>query len=245
MNNQETFEKMKLLKLSGMLYSFENMISTGNIHDFKNDEMIAHLIEAEYDARYNKRIKSLIKNAGFRMISHLEEFKYDSSRNISKSQIQKICDLNWLLKGENIIINGSTGTGKSFLSCAIGLKVCMAGYNVNYYNSNKFFGHLKYEKSCGTYYKTMKRLSKKDLIILDDFGLEIMDKESRLSLFELLEERHESKSIIISSQIPLENWYEIINDKTIADAICDRLVSNSHQINLKGDTMRKIKIKKS
>ena len=245
MNNQATLEKMKELKLAGMMHSFQNMLDTGNIHDLKNDEMIAHLIEAEYDERYNKRIKTLIKNACFRMIAHIEEIKYDSTRNISKSQILKLSELNWLNKGENIIIIGATGVGKSFLSCAFGLKACMTGYKVNYFNSNKFFGELKYEKSCGNYYKAITRFSKKDLIILDDFGMEIMDKESRLSLFELLEERYERKSMIITSQLPIENWYEIIGDKTIADAVCDRIVANSHQIEISGDTMRKIKIKKS
>ncbi len=245
MNNQATLEKMKALKLYGMMNSFQNMMDTGGIHDLKCDEMLAHLIEAEYDERHNKRIKNLIKSASFRMITYLEEIKYDSTRNISKSQILKLSELNWLNKGENIIIIGATGVGKSFLSCAFGLKACMAGYKVNYFNSNKFFGQLKYEKSCGNYYKAMPRFSKKDLIILDDFGMEIMDKESRLSLFELLEDRYEKKSIIITSQFPIENWHEIIGDKTIADAICDRIVANSHQIEINGDTMRKIKIKKS
>lgn len=245
MNNQATLEKMKLLKLAGMIHSFQNMLDTGSIHDLKNDEMMAHLIEAEYDERHNRRIKTLIKNANFRMIAHIEEIKYDSSRNISKSQILKLCDLNWLKKGENIIIIGATGVGKSFLSCAFGLKACMMGYKVNYFNSSKFFGQLKYEKSCGDYYKFMGRFSKKDLIILDDFGLEIMDKDSRLSLFELLEERYEKKSIIITSQLSIDVWYEIIGDKTIADAICDRIIASSHQIEIKGDSMRKIKTKKS
>jgi len=245
MNNQETMEKMKQLKLHGMRQSFQNMLDTGSIHDLENDEMIAHLIEAEYDARYNKRIHTLIGKANFRMIAHLEEVKYDSSRNISKKQILKLCDLNWLLKGENIIISGATGTGKSFLCCAIGLKTCMMGYKVSYFSANKFFGQLKYEKSCGNYYKSVGRLSKTDLIILDDFGLDILDKDSRLILFEILEDRNEKKSMIITSQIPIENWYDIIGDKTIADAVCDRIISNSHQINLGGDTMRKIKIDKS
>jgi len=245
MNNQATLDKMKVLKLTGMMNSFQNMLDTGSIHDLKNDEMTAHLVEAEYDEKHNKRIKTLIKNSSFRMIAHLEEIKYDSTRNINKSQILKLSDLNWVNKGENIIIIGATGVGKSFLSCAFGLKACMDWNKVSYFNSNKFFGQLKYEKSCGNYYKAMMRLSKKDLIILDDFGMENMDKDSRLSLFELLEDRYERKSMIITSQLPIENWYEVIGDKTIADAVCDRIVANSHKIEITGDSMRKIKIKKS
>ena len=244
MNNEATLEKMKSLRLAGMANSFQNMISTGSIHDFKNDEVIAHLVDAEYDEKHNRRINSLIKIAGFRMNAHIEEIRYDGGRNLSKSQVLKLCDLNWLKTGENIIICGPTGVGKSYLSCAFGVKACMTGYKVKYFSFNKFLGQMKYEKSCLNY-KTLERLSKKDLIIIDDFGLEKMDKDSRMILFELLEERFERKSLIIASQIPIENWYEIIGDKTIADAICDRIISNSHQINLEGETMRKIKINKS
>lgn len=241
MNNQATLEKMKQLKLYGMEHSFRHMLETGSIHDIKTDEMIAHLIETEYDERYNRRIKRLIKNANFRIISHLEEINYDSSRNISKKQVLKFYEQNWLIKGEHIVITGATGVGKSFLACAIGLKVCMNGYRVQYFSANKFFGNLKYEKSCGNYYKRIEQLAKKDVIIIDDFGLEILDKDSRIILFEVLEERNEKKSMIIASQIPIENWYDVIGDKTIADAICDRIISNSHKLELKGESMRKRK----
>lgn len=245
MNNQATLEKMKLLKLNGMAQSFQNVLETGGIHDLENEELIAHLIEAEYDERHNKRISTSIKNANFKIHACLEEIKCDSSRNLSKSQLLKIADLNWLNKGEHIIISGATGVGKSYLSCAIGLKVCRMGYKVNYYNVSKFFGQLKYDKACGKYYKTIDRLTKKDLLILDDFGLEMLDSDARLCLFELLEERNEKKSMIIATQIPLENWHEMIGDKTIADAICDRIINNSNLIELKGDSMRKLKNKKS
>ena len=121
----------------------------------------------------------------------------------------------------------------------------MHNYRVAYYNSNKLFYQLKYAKSCGNYLKEFEKLIKKDLIIIDDFGLEILDKDSRMSLFEILEERTEKKSMIISSQLPVENWYDIIGEKTMADAICDRLISNSHHIALKGDSMRRFIQKKS
>lgn len=245
MNNQATLEKMKVLKLNGMAQSFHNILETGSIHDLNSAEMIAHIVEAEFDERHSRRIKTLIKNANFRIIAYLEEIKCDSMRNISKSQVLKISDLNWLKNGENIIISGATGVGKSYLACAIGLKACLEGYKVGYFNCNKLFGELKYEKSCGNYYKEQERLSKKDLIILDDFGLEIMDKDSRIALFELLEERNERKSMIISSQLPVDCWYDVIGDKTIADAICDRIITSSQKIELQGDSMRKQKNIKS
>lgn len=245
MNNTQTLDKMKELRLFGMHENFSNALDTGMIHDFKADELIAHLIEAEYDDKYDRRIQRLIKKANFRFIAQIENIKYSASRNLNKSQILKLCDFKWLPNGDNIIITGYTGTGKTFISCALGLKACMNGYKVEYYNYNKLFYKLKYAKSCGNYLKEFERIIKNDLIIIDDFGLEVLDKESRISLFEILEERTGKKSMIISSQLPVENWYDIIGEKTIADAICDRLISNSQYIILKGDSMRKNKQNKS
>ena len=245
MDNTQTLEKMKKMRLFGMYEYFNNAVETGIIHDFEGNDLLAHLIEAEEDARYNRRLQSLIKNANFRLVAQIESIKYSADRNLTKSQILKIIDFKWIEKGENIIVTGYTGTGKTFLSCAIGLKACMKGFRVGYYNSSKFFYQIKYAKSCGNYLNEIKKITKNDLIILDDFGLEVLDKESRMSLFEILEERTEKKSMLISSQIPVENWYDIIGDKTLADAICDRLISYSKIINLKGGSMRKIKAEKS
>lgn len=245
MTNEQTLSKMKELRLGGMYDYFKNVIETGVIYDFKSDEIIAHLVDAEYDERANKKVQRLIRNANFKIISHIEDIKYTPDRNLDKSRVLKIGNLKWLSKGENIVITGFTGTGKTFLACAIGLKACMNGYKTAYFNSNKLFYKLKYAKSCGNYLKEFEKLIKMDLIIIDDFGLDILDKDSRMYLFEILEERTEKKSLIISSQISVDCWYDIIGDKTIADAICDRIISNSEIINLKGETMRIKKYKKS
>lgn len=245
MNNTQTLEKMKEMRLFGMSEWLENALETGTMYDFKNDELLAHLTEAEYDDRFDRKLQRLIKNADFRFIVQLEDIKYGADRNIDKSQIVKISNLKWLKNGENIVVTGYTGTGKTFMTCAIGLKACMHGYRVGYYNANRFFYQLKYAKSCGNYLKELKKIMKNDLIIIDDFGLDILDKDSRMSLFEILEERTDRRSMVISSQIPVENWYDIIGEKTIADAICDRIISNSQFITLKGDSMRRFKTKKS
>jgi len=245
MNNQQTLEKMKHLRLFGMHESFTNALETGLIHDFKADEFAAHLVEAEYEDKNDRKIHRLVKNARFRSMAHIEDILYGAERNLNKREILKICELKWITKGGNIIITGLTGTGKTFLSNAIGMQACMNGYTVEYMNTNALFYRMKYAKSCGNYLKEFKKVTKKDLIIIDDFGLEILDKESRITLFEILEERNERKSMLISSQIPAENWYDIIGDKTIADAICDRIISNAQFINLKGESLRKKKQKKS
>ena len=236
---------MKKLRLFGMYESFLNSIETGLVHDFKAGEFIAHLIEAEYDDKSDRKIRRLIKNAKFKFIAQIEDIKYAAERNLSKSQVLKLSELKWIAKGENIVITGFTGTGKTYISSAIGLRACINGYTVECFNSSTLFYRLKYAKSCGDYLKEFEKIIKKDLIIIDDFGLEILDKESRMSLFEIMEERTEKKAMIISSQIPVENWYDIIGEKTIADAICDRIISNAQFINLKGESMRKNKKKKS
>lgn len=245
MNNEPTLEKMKKMRLFGMHRSLENALNTGIIHDFSANEFISHLVEAEYEDKSERRVQRLIKNARFRQTARLEAVKITANRGIDKSQILKLSNLNWLCKGQNIIITGLTGTGKTFLACALGLKACLNQYRVEYLSTNKLFYRLKYAKSCGGYLKEVEKISKLDLLILDDFGLEILDKESRISFFEILEERLGSKSLIISSQIPVENWYDIIGEKTIADAICDRLISNAQFLDLKGDSMRKNKVDKS
>lgn len=245
MNNTITLDKMKELRLLGMYQYYSNALETGMNYDLKSDDLVTHLIEAEYDERSDRKLKRLIKNANFKVYAELNNIKYTADRNLNKSQILKLSELKWLNKGENIIITGFTGTGKTFLSCAFGLKACLHGFKVGYYTFNKLFYLLKYAKSCGNYIKEFDKITKKDLLIIDDFGLEILDKESRMSLFEILEERTEKKSMIISSQMPVDSWFDIIGDKTIADAICDRLVSNSQFINLEGDSLRRQFKKKS
>lgn len=245
MNNEQTLDKMKRLRLFGMQESFLNALETGMVHDFKADEFIAHLVEAEYEDKNDRKTQRLIKKAKFKFIAQIEDIKYTAERNLSKKQILKISELKWITKSENIIVTGLTGTGKTFLANTIGLRACMNGYTVECINSSALFHRLKYSKSCGNYLKEFEKIIKKDLLIIDDFGLEILDKESRINLFEIIEERTEKKAMIISSQIPVENWYDIIGEKTIADAICDRIISNAQFIELEGDSMRKHKRKKS
>ena len=155
----------------------------------------------------------------------------------------RLSECNWIKTGENVVITGATGVGKSFIGCALGHHACLNGFKVYYVNSLKLYSELKLAKADGSYLKLMNKLKKQDLIILDDFGLEIMDYQSRLILFELIEDRHGEKSIIIASQLPIKNWHEVIKDPTIADAICDRIVHRAYKIDLQGESLRKLKEK--
>lgn len=241
MNISETMNKMKELRLHGMRRAFEDLRSSRAADSLSHDELVSHLVDAEWDERYNRKISRLLTSAAFRYKASIEEIDYVRQRNIEKNTILAMGRCDWIEKGENIFITGATGTGKSYLACALGHRACMNRYRVRYLNCMKIFSQLKYAKADGSYFREMKHLQKNDLLILDDFGLKPFDADTRLMLLELLEDRYASKSTIIASQIPVSLWFDIIGDKTIADAICDRFIHNAEKINLQGDTMRKVK----
>ncbi len=239
MNNEATMEKMHLMKLHGMLQAFRAMMDAGANDDFTPDELVGHLIDAEWDYRQNSRLVRLIRNARFRYQASFEQMNFRLRRNLDKNMLMRFADCMWLKKKHNVIITGPTGVGKSFVSCALGHQACMHGFKTLYFNAAKLFSALKLSKADGSYLKLLNRIQKQDLLILDDFGLEHLDKQSRLSLLEILEDRHGVRSTVIASQLPVKNWHEVIGDPTIADAVCDRIIHSSHRIDLKGESVRK------
>lgn len=241
MSNSATIEKMKEMKFYGMQKAFELSMETSMAKDFTTDEFTAHLIDAEYDDRQTRKMKRLIHSARFRYGAEIEQIHYPSSRGLDKNQLLRLADGNFIRKKENIIITGPTGVGKSYIASALGHQACIYGYKVLYYNTSKLFSMLKMCKADGTYIKQINRIEKHDLLILDDFGLHPVDEQSRLTLLEIIEDRHGKHSTIITSQIPVNKWYELLENKTIADAILDRIVHTAHRIELKGESMRKIK----
>jgi DNA replication protein DnaC len=241
MNHQSTIEKMKLLKLTGMLRIFTDSLELDIYHGLTPAELLGHMIDAEYDERYNNKLDRLIKNAGFRYKAGIEDLKYSATRNLEKSKLLQLADCQWIKNGLPIVITGKTGVGKSFVGSALGHQACLKEYKVKYFNCLSLFRELKVSKADGSYSKVFKKLNKMDLLIFDDFGLQVMDNISRLILLELLEERYDRKSVIIISQLPISNWHEIVGDPTIADAICDRIVHKAITLDLKGESMRKAK----
>lgn len=243
--NNATINKMRELKLHGMLRAFRESLDGRMLESLTVDEFLAHLVDAEWDDRYNKTLARLQKNANFRYKARIEEIDMSSGRCIDKNILNRISSCGWIEKAENLIITGVTGSGKSFMACAFGHSACMHKFKVSYINCMKLFSQLKISKADGSYGREIKTLAKMDLLILDDFGLKQMDTDSRLFMLEFLEDRYGLKSTIISTQIPVAKWFDVIGDPTIADAICDRLVHNAHTINLKGGSMRKNKEKNS
>ncbi|TQM21776.1 MULTISPECIES: IS21-like element helper ATPase IstB [Chryseobacterium] len=238
--NQATLEKMKHLKLHGMHRAFSTTMETGSV-SYTNDELIAYLIESEYDDRESIKVERLIITAKFRYRAFIEEITASSSRNIDKNTIGRLSSCDFISQKQNILITGSTGVGKSFIATAIGYKACTMGYKVMYFSINKLFSKLKMAKADGSYFKEIDRIEKQDLIILDDFGLQSLDNLKRQDFMEIIEDRHGKRSTIIASQLPVSAWHEVIAEQTIADAILDRMVHNSLRIDLTGESMRRKK----
>ena len=239
MTNEATIEKMQQMRLNGMLNAFHTTMDTTFQNNFTPDELIAHLIDAEWEDRYNRKLARSLKIANFRYKASIEQITFTQQRNLDKNMILRLSNCDYINKAENILITGPTGVGKSFIACALGNQAAISGLKVIYSNCMKLFSRLKYAKAEGNYVKELKKLQKQDLIVLDDFGLHPVDQQSKLILLELLEDRYADKSMIITSQFPVAKWYDIIENSTVADAICDRLIHNAHQIQLKGDSMRK------
>jgi DNA replication protein DnaC len=237
--NETTLTKMKQMKLYGMHGAFKSAIETGKTDDYTLDEFTALLTEAEWDDRQNRRIARAIKNARFRYNATMEEMVYDEVRNIDKTKLIRLAECMFIEKAEDILITGSTGAGKSYIATALGYQACIEGYRVNYYNITKLFSRIKMARADGSYLKEMARLERQHLLILDDFGLQALDAQNRLALLEIIEDRHNKGSVIITSQLPVDQWYEIIGEKTVADAIMDRVVHSAHRIELKGESMRR------
>ena len=244
MSTTATISKMKELRLQGMRKAFESSIETKQWQNMTQDEFISYLVQSEWEHRQNYRLQVSLFRAKFRYNASLEELSYTQERNIDKNMIMRLADCSYIEKKENIIITGSTGVGKSFFASALGHQACIKGFKVIYYNTAKLFSKLKMAKGDGTYAKELSRIEKQDVLILDDFGLQPMDQQIRLALLEIMEDRHGKKSTIISSQIPVNKWYELLEEKTIADAILDRIIHTSHRIELKGESLRKNKVVK-
>lgn len=239
MTHQATLEKMQQMKLTGMLHAFRQTMETNFAHNFTSDELIAHLVDAEWEERHNRKLSRLLKSANFRYKASFEHIDFNQPRELDKNLLLRLSRCEWLNKAENVLITGATGVGKSFIACALGHQACLNEFRALYWSSLKLFSKLKFAKADGTYDKELKRIQKQDLLILDDFGLHPIDEQSKLILLELLEDRYGEKSTVITSQFPVQNWYDIVASPTIADAILDRLVHNAYQIDLKGESMRK------
>ena len=230
---------MRSLRVIGMADQYNAIMETP-IHQRPDAVVIlAQLVEAEELYRNNLRMLSAIKNARFRYQASLNDVIYSDQRNITREIITSLADCSFVDRGENIIITGATGCGKSYLASALGYQACTKGKRVAYFSLPKLLSKLKSDKLDGSFRKEMDRIENKNLLILDDWGLTPLDTAACLALLQIIEDRHSRYGTIISSQLPISVWHQYINENTVADAILDRIIHQAHRIELKGESLRK------
>lgn len=241
MNTQHTLEQMKSLKLKGMADSYEAQLALPVNHQLEGHELIARLLQAEKLQRGNERTESLLKNAKLRFSATPETVTCSPERNLSKSTWNLLLEGKYLEEGSNILITGPTGTGKSWLACSLGYQACLMGIKTRYFNMHRLTESVLMSKTEGSYVKFLNQIEKIPLIILDDFGIQNLNKLTKLALLQIMEDRYARKSIIVTSQLPVSAWHSYLEEPTVADALCDRLTAKSHRLELKGESMRRKK----
>ena len=239
MNNEQTIEKLKQMRLMAMAQLHLQYVRDNGVADITADEYLALLTDHQWEDRQNRKIQRLLKQAGFAQSANLAEVNYAQERNLDKNMFARLGTLDFMARKENIILTGASGTGKSYLAQALGHQACMMEQRAIYANTARLLKRLKLCKVDGTYLKELDKILKTDLLILDDFGLQSFDNHAREALMDIIDDRYNKASTIISSQIPVSAWYDIIGESTIADAILDRIVNSSHRLDLKGESLRK------
>lgn len=244
MNTQETILQLEGLKLKGMADCYRALQQMSLTERPTIDQFVAQMAESEKLYRNQRRTELYLKTSKLRYNAVLEDVICSEDRNLTKDTLLKIMDCGFIGRAENILIDGKTGCGKSYLACAIGRQACFMGYRVEYFSMNKFIERIALAKLEGTLLKVINRIERNDLVIFDDFGLQPLDNNSRLALLQILEDCYQRKSVIVASQLPVAKWYDYIAEPTLADAILDRLLANASRIELKGDSLRRKNKKK-
>lgn len=234
-----TLEKLRSLKLSGMVKALEEQAGIPDLKELSFEERLGLLVDREVTVRRNRKLQTLLKKAKLRLNASIEDIDYRHPRDLDKSLVLSLASCQWVEEHNNILIIGPTGVGKSYLACALAQKACREGYRTLYFRLPRLLQELAMARGDGRYGKMLINLAKNDLLVIDDWGLAPLDDHGRRDILEILEDRHNIRSTIFTSQLPLNNWHEIIGDPTLADAILDRLVHNAYKINLKGESMRK------
>jgi DNA replication protein DnaC len=238
---EQTLEKLTSMRLLGMAAFLRTWLADPRQRDVSATDLVGLLADAEWVHRENARLTQRLKNARLKQQACIEDIDYAHARGLVKSTIQELQTSRWIQQHQNVVITGPTGVGKSYLACALGQKACRDGFSVAYRRVSRLFDELAQARADGTLPLLLRRLAKVNVLVLDDFGLEILGAPERKGLLEVLEDRYGSSSTIVTSQLAPDSWHAVIGDPTLADAILDRLVHNSHRLPLKGDSIRKTK----
>ena len=241
MLNHPTLDKLHELRFTGMAKALTEQMALPDIDELSFEERLGLLVDREMTEREDRRLTTRLRQAKLKQNACIEDIDFKQPRGLDKSLILDLAQCQWIRKHLNLLITGPTGVGKTWVACALAQKACREGFTSLYLRLPRLLQELPIAKGDGTYTRLMNRLAKVDVLILDDWGLSKLIAEQRRDLLEILEDRHDNRSTIVTSQLPLDQWHHIIGDPTLADAILDRLVHNAYKINLKGESMRKNK----
>ena len=244
MLHHPTLDKLQQLRLTGMHKALREQLALPEIGDLSFEQRLGLLADRELTEREDRRLQIRLRQAKLKQNACLEDIDYRAPRGLDKALITQLATGQWVRDGLNVILLGPTGVGKTWLGCALAHHACRQGYTVRYLRLPRLFEELRLAHADGRFPKLMSTFAKTDLLLLDDWGLTTLETEARRDLLELLDDRHGQRSTLVTSQLPLEHWHEIIGDPTLADAILDRLVHNAYRVTLKGESMRKRKAKK-
>jgi len=239
--NEQTLEKLYSMKLNGMANAFKDQMMQPDMNGLSFEERFGLLVDHHWSWRDDRRLKTLLRNAKFKDNACIEDIDYKSPRGIDKSVILSLANCNWIKSTQNVTITGPTGAGKTYLACALANSACRKGFSSLYMRAPRLFQDTAVARADGSYPKLMNKIAKAKVLIVDDFCISPIKDAERKDLLEVIEDRQGLCSTIISTQLPVEKWFEAIGDPTIADAVLDRLIHNAHKINLKGESMRKIR----
>jgi DNA replication protein DnaC len=241
MLQQHTLDKLHTLRLTGMAAAFEQQLTQPAAAELSFEERFALLLDQEILYRDNRRLVRLLKAAKLRLNACVEDIDYRHPRGIDRPFMSTLASCQWVQRQHNLAITGPTGSGKTWLACALGNQACRQGLSVRYFRLPRLLETLRIAHGDGSYPRLMNQLAKADLIILDDWGIQKIAVAQRNDLMEIIEDRHGLRSTLIASQLPIEHWHDFIGEATLADAILDRLLHNSHRLPLRGESMRKSK----
>ena len=234
-----TVDKLQALRFTGMLKALQEQQQLPDIDSLSFEERLGLLVDREMTEREDRRLQTRLRKAQLKHQAAIEDIDYRTPRGLDKALMRQLSSCQWVKEGLNLIINGPTGVGKTWIACALAHKACREGLSAHYLRLPRLFEALHLAHGDGRYHKLMAGFAKTDLLILDDWGLTKLNAEQRRDLLELLDDRHGHRSTIVTSQIPVDHWHDIIADPTLADAILDRLVHNAYRLHLKGESMRK------
>ena len=239
MLNEQTYQKLIEMKLPAMAEGFRRYMDGVADDQLSFDERFGMLVDREYTFRQDRDMKKRLDKAELREKACLEDINYRHPRNLDRSVMQRLGTCQWIKNHQNVLITGATGLGKTWLACALANQACREGHSTRYARVSRLLQDLQIARADGRYTKALRQLAKTDVLILDDWGLARLNEEQRLDLLEIIEDRNQRRSTMVTSQIPVKNWHALIGDPTVADSILDRLVHSAHRIELTGRSMRK------